>query len=256
MDANVIAAILTALGTIAAALIGVWVSRYRNQRPKANRDSKVSIKSPQVNRSLDHEKAISSGQASAPKSEVRSAGESSEQRDILETGGVLQVLRERILKRVVEHLDPSVRRYETLQAVEEGCRSLAATIRQDEFAPDIIISWENPETGYQGSQTIAKLMSRELGVSQRLLTIQEIRENREVTEDCQWFRNIGRALIVDDACYSGSTFRSIQRKLSKINPDADIRFAVLSTHLSLELRRAIRGNSKQFRQHKPCEPEG
>lgn len=225
MDPTVIGAILTGLATIAAAIIGVT---RMSQRKKKDSNPEPSIESsPQFELASD----TSNGprELIKPRSDVQPPVELPEEQKMLMTSGVVHVLRERILKRVIEHLDPSVRRYESRQAVEESCKLLAAKIRDDKFTPDIIIGWENLETEYPGSQNIAELMSRELKVQQRLIKIQERDECRKVNEDCQWFRNVGRALIVDDACYSGNTLRCIQQKLNKLNPDADIRFAVLST---------------------------
>jgi hypoxanthine phosphoribosyltransferase len=227
MDATIIASIVSSIATITAAIIGgrFWIKK--KHKPKAKDLAKAPNETIPPSQSTDSEHRVESIQSDVFSPVGGSITASIEER--LMTSGVRQVLRERILKRVVEQLDPSVRRYETMQAVEEGCRSLGAAVKRSNFASDIIIGWKNPQTEYQGSQKIAHLLSKELSLTIRLLSIEEVNESRRVVEDCEWFRNIGKVLVVDDACYTGSTLKSIERTLIEINPAADIRFAVLST---------------------------
>lgn len=143
--------------------------------------------------------------------------------------GMLQVLQERLLRRTIEQLDPSVRRYETMRAVEAGCKALASKIKANSFIPDMIIGWRDRNREYRGSETVADLLSRELEIPLHIIMMQEIRERRQVVEECNWFRGTRKALIVDDACYSGSTLKNIQSTLAKVNLNAETRFAVLTT---------------------------
>jgi len=44
-----------------------------------------------------------------------------------------------------------------------------------------------------------------------MLIMQEKHEKRKVAEECTWFKRIKRALVVDDAVFSGSTLKGIQK---------------------------------------------
>lgn len=143
--------------------------------------------------------------------------------------GVLRLLQERIIKRVTEQLDPSVKRYKTMDAVEQGCRALASKIKEDNFTPDIILAWENPNSTYHGSEIIAELLAGEIDAPIRIITMQEIGEEREVVDDCQWLKGLRKVLIVDDACYSGNTLSVIQKKLNEVDSTVELHFAVLTT---------------------------
>jgi hypoxanthine phosphoribosyltransferase/mannose-6-phosphate isomerase-like protein (cupin superfamily) len=141
----------------------------------------------------------------------------------------IQILQERLLIRTIEQLDPSVRRYQRMRAVEDGCKALVSRIKTDNFMPDMVIGWRDRNRDYRGSETVANLLAQELALPLHVILMQEIRERRQVIEECQWFKGANKALIVDDACYSGSTLRSIQGTLASINTQAEIRFAVLTT---------------------------
>lgn len=149
--------------------------------------------------------------------------------NILELTGVVRTLKERIVKRVTEQLDPLVKRYKTMDAVEQGCNTLADMIRTDEAIPDVILGWRNSNSSYHGSEIVTNLLARKLGVEAKIIEMEEIGERRQVVDECLWLRGLRRALVVDDACYSGSTLRTIQAKLNWVDSNVELRFAVLST---------------------------
>ena len=68
-----------------------------------------------------------------------------------------------------------------------------------------------------------------MGIPFRIIIMKELGEKREVNEDCQWLKGMKKVLIVDDACYSGSTLTSIYKHLGAIDSQIEFRFAVLST---------------------------
>ncbi len=152
-----------------------------------------------------------------------------QEEDVYQQEGILGLLRNRIMRRVTEQLDPSVKRYKTMDAVEQGARALASKIKGDKFVPDIVLGWRGLDRIYQGSEIVANLLAEYLGAPLRIIDVEEIGETRQVAEDCHWLKGLGKVLIVDDACYSGSTLRAIQEKLKGVNPTVELRFAVLTT---------------------------
>jgi hypoxanthine phosphoribosyltransferase/mannose-6-phosphate isomerase-like protein (cupin superfamily) len=155
--------------------------------------------------------------------------EPKEERSVFQLEGVLKLLRDRVLKRVTEQLDPLVKSYKEIDSVERGCRNLAAKIKEDNFIPDVVIGWRNPGSTYPGSEIVSNLIAREMSVPLRIINLKEIGEKREVDEDCSWLKGMKKALIVDDACYSGSTLRAIHEYLCSVDSQIELRFAVLST---------------------------
>lgn len=210
MDNVIVAALITALAAVICALISAVLSRRKNER----RTTPDMIPIP-------------------PPSQVEQPiTDKDKKSDYKELEGVRRILQERVLKRVSGQLDPMVRRFETIEAVEKGCETLVKKIQNDRFIPEIIIGWKDEEGNYQGSETVMNIISSKIGLKgmkNHIILMREVSERREVSEKCDWFGNTKKALIVDDACYSGSTFKYIKEKLSEISPKADIRFAVLST---------------------------
>jgi hypoxanthine phosphoribosyltransferase len=142
--------------------------------------------------------------------------------------GVMRLLRERIAERVAAQLNPSVKKYSSLESVKEACKLLADKIKQDGYIPDIIIGWHDPEQTYRGSETIASLLAQELGIAARLANIRESGETREVIEQLDWIQDYNKVLIVDDAAYSGRTLTVLRDHCISVKAALEVRFAVLS----------------------------
>lgn len=224
MDPTLLVGLIAASATIVAAIIGARANRKANKFRRADPNKSVQIETDNKSKSNQESKAVPSETDKTTKDIALS-----EKSETLELGGVLHVLQEHLLRRASEQLDPSVRRYETMQAVESGCKEVALKVTKDKFAPEVIIGWKDVENKYKGSEIVSNLIAKALKRPCRIINLTEESEKRRVAEDCLWFKNIKSALVVTDASYSGTTFKSIQAKLIDVNPRADIRFAVLST---------------------------
>lgn len=157
--------------------------------------------------------------------------------DLFEFQGVLDLLRDRVVRRVVEQLDPSVKRFKTMQAVEEGVDRLVTQIDAAGFQPEQVIGWRDAGSAYRGSEVTSELLAKRLKIPFKLIELDEVGERRSVVSDCRWFGGMSRVLVVDDACYSGNTLKSIHRTLLAVEPSTDIRFAVLSKNPRVSIER-------------------
>jgi hypoxanthine phosphoribosyltransferase len=232
MDTNIIAGVIAAIATVIAALIGVIANRRKNEEKNQNEQKLSKIEGGTF---IKEKESPENNRIDISKVDAEKYSVSIQEQKTFELGGVIHVLRERLRQRVIEQLDSSSRIYETYEAVEAACKKLAQKVQTSNFYPEIVIGWKDSEDEYRGSQTIARLLSQELGLPFRILLLKETSEKREVVESCQWFQNISKALVVDDACYSGNTLLTIETRLTAENKNADIRFAVLSKKDSIKL---------------------
>lgn len=146
----------------------------------------------------------------------------------LPSEGVVRLLQEHITTRVAIQLDPQSRIFSSMVAVMDGTKRLAGQLRAGGFVPELIVCWRDPEYTYRGSDTVATILSREMDVPKRALEVREEGERREVIDDFSWMQGLSRVLVVDDACYSGSTLNEIARRCSDAEPTAVVRCGVLT----------------------------
>ncbi len=152
-----------------------------------------------------------------------------EKENVLQSSGIYRVLQEKIVKRAKDQLDPMVRKYQSWGAVENGCNTLVSLVQKDNYIPNILIGWKNDEINYKGSETVTNIISKKLGIPFKIINMRETGETREVIDECLWVKGCQNILVIDDACYSGSTLKAIHKKIISIHPKIKIRFAVLST---------------------------
>lgn len=145
-----------------------------------------------------------------------------------ESDGVLRLLRDRLLRRAAEQLDPTVSTYGTMEAVEATCRELASQIAADGFCPELIVAWRSDDRTYPGSEIVATLLARDLSAPVHTVNMKEMGEKRIVSSACDWAVGVSSALLVDDACYSGSTLLTLAAAARNTSPNIDVRPAVLT----------------------------
>jgi hypoxanthine phosphoribosyltransferase len=148
--------------------------------------------------------------------------------------GVVKVIESEIIRRTQRQLEEEARKYSTNATVNKVFDTLTERIQTSDFAPDVIIAWTDYTKHRIGSEAVANELHSRLMCPTERVGIREEGERREI----QFIPDLShnhRALIVDDATFSGKTLNLLETILKAKYPTIEFRTAVLSAQVPVTL---------------------
>lgn len=142
--------------------------------------------------------------------------------------GVVRMIRESVVARTQRQLSPKARKLGSRAGAEKSIQKLISDLRDASFIPDLIVAWTDNTRHWNGSLEVASRLKTEFDCEICEIGIREEGERRHLTRVPDAILTSKIALIVDDAAFTGGTFRLLKLACAKANPSGLFKTAVLS----------------------------
>lgn len=142
--------------------------------------------------------------------------------------GVVRMIRESVVARTQRQLSPKARKLGSKKSAEKSFQKLIENFYAEQFVPDLIVAWTDNTRHWNGSLEVANRLKLEFQCEICEIGIREEGEKRHLTVLPDSIGTSKVALIVDDAAFTGGTFKLLKSACQAANPSGIFKTAVLS----------------------------
>jgi hypoxanthine phosphoribosyltransferase len=142
--------------------------------------------------------------------------------------GTRSLLIETVIDRTKAQLDQNARKYSSAESAEKLVNTLVATIEEDHWKPDVVISWIDEAGHWNGGKVVGERLAGLLGIPALTVVVEEHSEARRVKQTPELPDQALHVLLAVDSVISGRTHDIVRSALAATYPGVEFRTAALT----------------------------